>query len=259
MPGSEQDFLDVLARKAAPKRLRIGDDPTTVIEDVPHPEEEGTEGRPTSLATITPKNLLRNQDAHPVVLDMVLIKKYGTDWLEWEPETFDIVLRKDFGETSDLNIVKIQAMKTLHLVDTFWQRWEVFNWLTACLNSVFPDFELLQVPTVAQCMVAVDIANRVRMDVPWSDEVKEFLAVVHRHDGIFVPQAPLDFVKVSTEGLPMNAEEIAKQWPEVRASGKPPSDDTVAGEQLRRMLIAHGYLEESRARLNQQLPVVPHV
>lgn len=258
MPGSEQDFLDAVSRRTDGAHLRLVEDPTTVIEDEGHPETAATGERAGSDSEVTVKNLFRHHDAHPVVLEMVLIKKYGVDWLEWEPETFEVMLPRDFGSVSDLNISKLQAMKTLHLVDTFWLRWEVFNWLTAPLNSVFPDFELLQVPTVAQCMVAVDIANRVRADVQWSDEVKGFLSVVHRHDGIFVPQPPLDFVKVDTVGLPLDAAEIAKQWDQIRVSGKPPSDDTVAGEQLRRMLIVHDYLEQSRTRLQQQLPIVPH-
>jgi hypothetical protein len=50
---------------------------------------------------------------------------------------------------------------------------------------------------------------------------------------------------------------LEKRWAEVRASNKPPTGDTLLDEQLRRLLVANGFLEESRARLAQQLK--PHV
>jgi len=121
------------------------------------------------------------------------------------------------------------------------------------LNGVPPDFEVMQVPTVAQCMIAVDIANRVRDDVDWSTEVKTYIAIVHRHDEILVPQAPLDFVKVDTDGLPIDVPNILKRWRDVRTSEKPPIGDTVEDEQLRRMLDVYKILEDSRANLRQQL------
>jgi hypothetical protein len=257
--SSEQDFSSNLIRLPGTHVLRP-DDPTTVLESSGEATQTLTVVHAQTEGVVTVKNFLQHPDTHPVVLDLVLIKKYGTDWLTWAPETFYVVLPRDFTTTvSDLNITKLQAMKTMHLVDTFWQQWEVFNWLCAAVNATFPDFELMQVPTVAQCMVAVDIASRVRADVPWTREVQDFISVVHRHDGILVPQAPLEFVKVDTTGMPIDVEEISSKWPEVRASGKAPEDDTVTGEQLRRMLVAHGFLEESRTRLQQQLPLVPHV
>lgn len=261
MPGSEQDFLDVLQRleRKTPEPTRP-EDPTVVIEGADKDTEAPTQGAAALASRVTAKNFLRHPDAHPVALDFLLIKRYGVEWLDWEPETFGLVLPRDFQtDVSDLNLTKMQALKTLHLVDDFWLRWEIFAWLTMALNSVFPDFDLMQIPTVAQCMVSVDIANRIRIDASWSEEVKTYLGVIHHHDGVFVSQEPLEFVKVSTEGYPISAEEISKRWPEVRSSGRSPSDDTVTAEQLRRMLTLHGYLEESRARLQHQLPLLPTV
>jgi hypothetical protein len=236
------------------------EDPTTVVEGADKEQKPATLDASAGPARVSAKNLLRHPDAHPIVLDLLLIKKYGAEWLSWEPETFGLVLPRDFqADVSELNLTKIQALKTLHLVDDYWLRWEVFTWLTMALNGVFPDFDLLQVPTAAQCMVSVDIANRIRTDASWSEEVKLFLGVVHHHDGVFAPQEPLEFVKVPTEGYPIDVGEILKRWPEVRSSGRAPGDDTVTAEQLRRMLTLHGYLEESRARLQHQMHLLPSV
>ncbi len=240
--------------------LASPEDPTEHIETVESQEPQQPKGQAPMVASVTTANLLRHPDAHPVALDYLMIRKYGLDWFEWEPETFEIILPRDFkGGVSDLNLSKIQAVKAMHMVDDYWLRWEVFNWITAPLNSVFPNFEVMQVPTVAQCMVSVDIANRVRTDVAWSDEVKAFLGVVHQHDDIFVPQEPLEFVKIDTAGLPLNVEEIALKWIDVRSSGKAPAGNNITDEQLRRMLLVHGYLVESRDRLHQQMSLLPNV
>lgn len=218
------------------------------------------EAEKVASGAVTLSNMWRHPDAHPIVLSVALLQKYGSDWLLWEPETLRSIVPGDFGtqSLSDINLTKVQAMRTLHLVDTFWLQWEVFGWCTVSLNGVFPDFGTMQVPTVAQCMVAVDIANRVREDVSWSDELRGYLSAVHLHDDVLCPQSPLDFVKVDTEGFPVDIKKVEERWPSVRTSGRAPTEETIEAEQLRRMLIVHDYLEESRARLERQLRLLSH-
>ncbi len=126
-------------------------------------------------------------------------------------------------------------------------------WCAMPFNGIFPDFQVMQVPTVAQAMVAVDIANRLRNDIEFSLEVKTYLSTLHVHDGILFPEPPLDFVHVSLEDVHIDGPAVKKRWPEVRASGKAPAGDTMEDEQLRRMLLVNEFLEESRTRLRQQL------
>lgn len=208
----------------------------------------------------TRQNIWRHPDAHPVVLDYLLLQKYGVEWMNWEAETLETRVPQDFDTQtlSDLNLSKIQACKTLHFVDTFWERWEVFTWCAMPFNGIFPDFAMMQVPTVAQAAIAVDIARRLRTDVDYSLEVKTYLAVVHQHDGVLVPIEPLDFVTVDTKDVTVDVSDIQHRWRDVRASGSAPKGATMEDEQLRRMLGVHHYLEESRTRLRQQLRLVLH-
>jgi hypothetical protein len=212
---------------------------------------------PPSLG-VTRKNVFRHPDAHPLVLDLLLIQRYGDAWLGWEYETLEKLIPTDFDvdRVSDLNMSKIQAMKTLHLVDTFWERWEVFAWCTMPLTSIFPDFSIMQVPSVLQCMLAVDIAKRVREDVEWSEELKVYLATVHLHDGIILAQAPLDFVHVDAADYAVDVKSVSDRWASVRASKEAPKGATPEDEQLRRMLTLYVTLSEHRKQLHKQLEVV---
>jgi len=239
------------------------DEPTVVVETVGGTEaHEKLDTPKEKTSSITVVNLFRNPDSHPLVLDLALLRKYGIEWMGWELETLQQRIQKDFNTptVSDLNLEKVQACKTLHLVDTFWSQWEIFSPCTKALNGIFADFRTLVPPTVGECMISVDIANRIRQDVAWSEEVKVFLGVVHRHDDILLSQPPLEFVKVELpEDLPVDFRKIEEAWPEVRRSGRAPGGSTIEDEQLRRMLSVKEALEASRAELHQQLPVVRYV
>jgi hypothetical protein len=210
---------------------------------------------------VTAANIFRHPDAHPIALDMLLLKQYGPEWMLWEGETLQETVPRDFHAQalSDLNLAKLQACKTLHLVDTYWERWEVFGWCTAAFNSEFPDFDVMQVPSVAQVLESLDIANRIRDDVGFSDEVKGYVGAVFRHDDIFVILPPADFAHVEAPDMDLDVALVKARWPEVRASGQVPTAETAVDEQLRRLLVAHGYLEESREHLRQQLRILADV
>ena len=182
-----------------------------------------------------------------------MIRQFGGDWLEWEADTLRVIIPEKFAtpSVSDLNISKLQACRTLHLVDSFWQRWEVFAACLSPFNDEFPNFDVMQAPTAAQCLVAADAAQRIRDDVPWSTEMLTYLRVAFEHDGLFISVAPLDLDLHPPEGI--DAKELHAAWTTAEAGGKLPPEGTLVGTQVRRALAAHAYLEASRTRLQDQL------
>jgi len=237
-----------------------GQDPTVEVEDTVMMENaQSVFHEAATAASITLGNIFRHPDAHPIVLDLILIRKYGVDWMDWEPETLTLVIERDFKSSlSEVNLSKIHATKTLHMVDTFWQRWEVFNWCTMCFNSLMPNFEVLQIPTVAQCMAAADTAQRIRQDVPYTEEVKQWLAATFFHDQIAYALEPLDFVHLDVENFHIDLENIKERWPEVRKTGRVPTAQSAEDIQLERLKTVHDYLSAYRARLTAQINLVSH-
>lgn len=259
----DQHFLEALrvvgAHEAPP--VTSLDETTDPIEAQPAAEPKLESARVPLPTGVTPTNIFRHPDAHPIALDVLLLRQYGPEWMVWEAETIQHLVSLEFkGQTlSDLNLAKIQACRTLHLVDTFWERWEVFGWCTVALNSEFPDFEILQVPSAAQILVGIDIASRIRDDVAWSEEIREYIKAVFRHDDIYVALPPADFIGLDTSELPFDVAAVQARWPEVRASAHPPAGGEAIDEELRRLLGAHEYLETSRDRLRQQLRILGDV
>lgn len=230
--------------------------PVITPEEMDKEAADATTTVPAPPSSVTLANIWRHPDAHPLVLDILLLRQYGPEWFEWEHETLAHFIPDDFKtpSVSAINLEKVQAMKTLHFVDSFWQKWEVFVPCTMALNGVFPDFQNLQVPTAAQCLVSVDIANRVRSDVMWTDEVKKFVETVFRHDGIFVPIQPVDFITI--ENPPVDAKLVLEKWQTARSTNKLPTGPEPVDSQVRRLATITGYLEESRVRLYQQLRLI---
>lgn len=210
---------------------------------------------PAKIASPTPINLFQHPDSHPLVLDIILLRQYGPEWFLWDPETLAWRIPHDFRTTdvSDLNMEKIQAIKTLHFSDAPWEEWEAFLPCCAAVNGLFPDFEIIHPPTVSQVLIAIDIFNKVRQDVSWSEELKVFLGVVWRHESTFCPTEPASFVEVDKEGTDVNCDTIMTMWPKVRQEDRAPAEETVDAEQLRRMLDAHRNLTESRRTFEVQL------
>lgn len=269
MTSSDGIYERVLSKVRDAGQL-IEEDPTVVVETT-QGDERVSPTAPTLPVGASPAgprwqlvkldNLFRNPDSHPLTLDLVLLSKYGADWLGWEFETLVQRIQQDFSTptVSDVNVEKIQACKALHLVDTFWQQWEIFLHCCAAFNGSFADFHSMQVPEVAECMVAVDIANRIRDDVQWSGEVKVYLAQVYRYRSELVPLPPMEFVPVDASEYPVDIAQVRSKWPLVRAAGKPPRGDTIEDEQLRKMFVSWSHLEASRGRLEAQLQVLHHV
>jgi hypothetical protein len=240
------------------------------VDDEAQEQTETAQGAAATKSSVKPEapatklaliNIFQHPDAHPYVLDLLLLRKYGPDWMEWEPETVRLHIEHDFPTkgVSDLAMSKLNAMKTLHYVGMYWTNWEVFLACTMPLNNLFPDFVHMQVPTVAQCAISVETANRVRDDVQWSDELKAYLATVCKFDGIFCPPEPLDFVTVDASEYIVDCEEVRKLWPDVRRTGVAPQAPGVTNEQLRRMLIVHQALLGNRDHLRQQLTALLYV
>lgn len=233
-----------------------GPDSLEGVETVPPDQHSGPPVQPPRPPVSI--NLFQHPSAHPLILDLALLKKYGPDWMLWDIETLVWRVPQDFRtkSISELNLGKIQAVKTLHYNDDYWLKWEVFNWCTQPFNNLYADFRALQVPSAAQLAVSVDIANRIRTDTAFNLEVKAFMETACRFEGVFYPPDSLAFLQVKPDHDLVDIARIADEWPKVLASGQLPTADTIVAEQLRRSLVVHRFLQESQARLSNQLSMV---
>ena len=144
---------------------------------------------------VTTKNLFVHHDSHPVVFDVALLRKYGTDWFEWEAETLWHEIKEDFHvpSISDHAKAKIQAVKTLHIGQMYWANWEVFCWITQALNNNIPDWQVIQKPSIAQLFNSVDAAEMVRSGEVFTLEIQSFVAACVLDENVLYAPHPIAF------------------------------------------------------------------
>lgn len=198
-------------------------------------------------------HLVQRIDAHPVALDMLLLKTYGVKWLSYEPVTvgnLSFMTKLGAHALSQANLQKVMACRCLHMVDDFWRRWEVFAWCTSAFFGDPPSLDVMPVPHAVQALLAVSYAGHIRKDVEWSDEVKAYMSTLFRHDGLFYPPPPCDFLEfdLAAHGL--------------ATYGSPPlseEDKPVQEEQNRRRLTLVELLHTDAETLKSQLKEVEYV
>jgi len=133
----------------------------------------------------TPDSFLNEGPAHPVALDMLLLRAYGPECYGWEPETLFLELERGMrASPPQYNRDAIQTVRLIHCSDTFASDWYLFEKVVMGLNNVPVDFLVGQKPTVGQIMAAVDALQIIR-PVPLADDVRIYVAAVVREDAIY--------------------------------------------------------------------------
>ena len=279
MQSHEENLLAVLEKIGQPAGISAevpakldADEDSVHLETVEKPDVlQPPLPAPEKLAPISPKNLFVHHDTHPVVYDVILLKRYELEWYGWEHETLWQTIMHDFRvpSISDHAKSKIQAIRTLHINEWFWTKWEVFCWITQALNNNIPDFQILQKPSVPQLFVAVDAASMVRDDEEFNHELKMFVAASVAHDGLLFAPRPIDFCQseivellkvLKVDDFESTIRAVEEKW---RASLNRPSEgielqETVVDVQLSRLLIARDYLDLRRRQMKDQLRMLDH-
>jgi len=135
-------------------------------------------------------------DAHPVAFMLVLLKEFGVEWFEWEPETLKTEIIKSFNATSisEHNWEKIQALRTLTSAEVFWEDWEAFEKIIQSLNNNLPLFDVAQKCTIGQLMAGVDMVTHIRVE-EYDDEIKRYISACALDHGVLYLPPPLDFAQ----------------------------------------------------------------
>jgi len=218
----------------------------------------GGRGKPAA-----PWDLFSDHDAHPIILSAVLFTHFGAQWFTWVPETLWKEIIEDFGlkTLTDHTRSKIQAVRTIHITDWCWTKWEVFCPIVQALNNNIPDFEIMRKPTISQLFFTADVMGVLRDDVDWGEEVCGFVAaslltksVTYAPDPISFCQNALDecLVEMKLGSQAQDVKTLYNLWKD-----KPLEEveirENAAGVQTARLLVARQYLLMRRSQMESQM------
>jgi hypothetical protein len=201
----------------------------------------------------TARSLLTHYGSHPLVLDLYFLKSFGPEYYTWEPETLwsEVLRISGAPNISEVNRNRIQAVRTVHLTSTVFERWEVFEKVVMALNGVIPRFDMMQKPDLGQLLLGVGSILKLRSG-KFSDEIARYVAAALQTDGIVYAPALLKFCNVH---LKKGNEELHRKTVYAIKSGQPPEDEGVI-VQLSRIDEAKLYTAVAAKKLLEQLRLV---
>jgi len=148
---------------------------------------------------VTPENIWRHHDAHPFVLLMLVIDKYGNEAVEWLPDTVKMTLERDGIALSNASFTKIMAARTLLASPSPWRQWEVFHWVARALAGIAPNFTYLEEPDLGHLFLCADVMKLADPKRKTGIEIDKYVAAALKHQGIHYAPAPLDFAQREIE------------------------------------------------------------
>jgi len=131
--------------------------------------------------------LFTDKRAHPLQLFDTLNMRYREDWAEWEPETLQWAIRRDFSPLGELSLNKIQALGVAGRTNVPWLDWDIFENAGLAWNDTIPIFGAFQAMTPMQIAFAVHILNSIRNE-EFSHEVNSYIAaILDDHGFVYAP------------------------------------------------------------------------
>lgn len=139
-------------------------------------------------------NVLQDDKAPAIALVIVVLRKYGVEAMDWQPEFLRDLIKEDFSTPiSDLQSDKIQAGFAILKSDLFQSQWEVFKTVCHLLNNTpdsFDDPTPLEAEELAAALAHYKLFAGDGDDAPpFSDEVKAYIGVIFHHYGMSEPAA----------------------------------------------------------------------
>lgn len=148
-------------------------------------------------------SFFENPHTHPLVMDLLLLRRYGPEWMLWDSEVLELRIRQDFKipDVPDIVVDKLEAIKTVHMTDSCWVDWSVFCAVGQALTDSPVQFDTLWAPTPQELAGTVHLLNQFRNDVSWTDpraeELRAYMGVALIHGGLLCPVDPLLFLDLT--------------------------------------------------------------
>lgn len=136
--------------------------------------------------------LLRDKDAHPLALHLILLEQFTDSCVQWEAETLWFEIQRELGSVAGPNKPKIQAVRTILTATATLRDYGTFQHVCAALMGLEPDFSQIILPSAESMAFCVSIINRLYSEPPvLGADVQKFIAAVLAEAGFVVAPAPL--------------------------------------------------------------------
>lgn len=233
----------VISEEGRPPEL--DGEPQADEEDEPLPVPEGVPGRATH------GKIFNARRTHPMLLKDVLDRRYGDDWLFWEPETLWWAIRRDFGAVGEITRNKLQAIRTATKSYTPWDDWDTFENCCVAWSDGIPIFGAMQPLTPSQMAFGVQILKQLHPEAPWGHEVAAYEAMVLEESGfVYAPEELFPSAQAlinRKDWIVELRDQVDSSWRKLQTmdlSGVDWNADNPVDIHIAKLLVIKTYLEE---------------
>lgn len=152
-------------------------------------------GTDEKLPAVTAKNIWRHPHAHPLVLTLILLDKYGNDYLDWDADALRTTMFRDGISISNSVWTKIQAARVPLTSPSPWRQWETFHVVCRGLAGLQPNMTYFEKPELGHLVHGVDILKIMDRPREFVTEIDKFIAVSCKDTGTPYAPPPIDFVQ----------------------------------------------------------------
>lgn len=200
-PTFDQELEDVerLLLQGLPKDTDLNDlYESTEVEvqgnDPSELEARGHKVHAKAEPSLTRNNLFARPDAHPLILNLLMLEHFEHSWLDWDPELVDDTVHTLFGEPHPVNLGKLLAAQAAFTKTAAWDEWHYFVFTCQAFNDELVDPHQFRPPTAAEVAVTVTMLRTLDDKPKFSEEVTDFIRQVLIHENFLFAPAPLEFV-----------------------------------------------------------------
>lgn len=126
-----------------------------------------------------------SEELPATILNILMTKSHGTQWLNWEPESIRAECLEEFGEDfPDENIEKINAIASVLTSRQYYDYWEIFENVNNALSGENVDFTIIT-PNEPEHMVWAMMEAKFNDDddESFSFDVKDYICTVLKKNG----------------------------------------------------------------------------
>jgi len=152
------------------------------------------------------KSALQNPETSATLLNAILTRQYGEQWLEWDLLTIYLEIKSDFRIDPPSEVIdKIAAIQVIMTSDAFFQRLDAFLPVCTTLNTGDPSFIAFDPASVEEIVWGVSEVALLRDILPFSYAIKGYIKQVLRDDGYTELNYP-EAIKIVFDPTPTSKE-----------------------------------------------------
>jgi hypothetical protein len=198
--------------------------------------------RVSRVSPVQINTVLGDDNTPAIQIYNFLNDRFKDEWWDWEIETLEKVLWRDYGTTlTDSMAEKIQAIKLVLNSQRTFLDWWYFNQVANSMMGSPADFTTIKSPSSGMAIAAMRVMRQIRPEENFSRDVKKYVCIILKNDGIYVPPPSVPELVEEMENIVSNKE----IWPKVlerlgqiiNKEDLGDSDNTI-DIQARRLLVA---------------------